>query len=74
MKSHLAERVIPRGCGRRFPQAHLVSHTLRQGTPPGTHFAFVRLLEPLPQADEAALLHRGQVPQVPLDVVCIQLI
>lgn len=72
MEGHLAERVSPRGCGRRFPQAHLVCHTL--WTPPGTHFAFVRLLEPLPQADEAALLHRGQVPQVPLDVVCIQLI
>lgn len=40
-------------------------------TAPGTHFALVRLLEPLAQSDEAALLERGQVTQVSLDVVGI---
>lgn len=59
--------------GRFLRPTLCVTHS-ELGTPPGTHFAFVRLLEPLPQADEAALLHRGQVPQVPLDVVCVQLI
>lgn len=32
------------------------------------------LLQPLAQSDEAALLERGQVAQVPLDVVSVQFV
>lgn len=42
--------------------------------PAPPHFALVCLLQPLAQPDEAALLQRGQVPQVPLDVVGVQLV
>lgn len=39
-----------------------------------SHFALVRLLEPLAKPDQTALLQWGQVTQVSLDVVCIQLV
>lgn len=39
-----------------------------------THLAFVRLLQPLAQADQAALLHWGQLAQIALNVVSIQLV
>lgn len=37
----------------------------------GSHFALVGFLEPLAKPDQAALLQRGQVTQVSLDVVRI---
>jgi hypothetical protein len=39
-----------------------------------THLALVCLLEPLAESDEAALLQRGQIPQVSLNVVSIKFI
>lgn len=39
-----------------------------------SHFALVRLLEPLAKPDQAALLQGSQVAQVPLDVVCVQFV
>lgn len=39
-----------------------------------THLSLVSLLEPLAQADQAALLHRGEMAQVALDVIRIQFV
>lgn len=39
-----------------------------------THLSLVSLLEPLAQADQAALLHRGELAQVALDVISIQFV
>lgn len=44
----------------------------RQGAE--SHLALVGLLEPLAKPDQAALLQRSQVAQVPLNVVCVQFV
>lgn len=50
------------------------SRKLTQRAEQLTHLALVVLLEPLAQANEAALLQRRQVTQVTSDVVGVQLV
>lgn len=39
-----------------------------------THLSLVSLLEPLAQADQAALLHWAELAQVALDVISVQFV
>ncbi|KAF2974966.1 hypothetical protein EK904_007153 [Melospiza melodia maxima] len=54
----------PGGVAGHFLRPSLCVTLSEPGDTPGAHLAFVCLLQPLPQADEAALLHGGQVPQI----------
>lgn len=66
------------GAARTDGPAMAIGHTRkydgchRQGAE--SHLALVGLLEPLAKPDQAALLQRSQVAQVPLNVVCVQFV